>query len=884
MSLGISSSLSGTSGHYDPIITWEETFTANGTFVVPTGVYEVSVVCVGGGGGGFNTTSAGAGGSGGDLRWIRRLAVTPNESLTVVVGTAGIAGAPATPGGFTEVLKASTLATITTATSASGNTVYTSNGHKFEVGDVINVTGVTPVAYNGFSLTITSKTVDTFTVVKTSSGTYSSGGTAVKVLLTAAGGAAGTADDLDTPLPQNGISTAYDTGTVSFSGPTSLGSALTSSTGTGLIGQIFTGRDFRASLPDGEVGGLPFTNSVSYQTISYNTLGDLYGFLAIGYFKPPTTGTYTFFTSSDDSSAVWVGDIASAESGRTALNAVVNNGLGGGSGQADTKRSGTISLIAGTWYAIRIAHEQGIGPNNLTFSWSGPGIAETTNLSTYFKPPVNIAGQPIQAFPLPNNIGGGTGGAQGGGQGAARSGGGGGAAGYSGNGGRGGDASAIEPGNPGTGGAGGGGGSGDSAKVAGGGGGVGLFGKGTNGAGGLANSGGNGSRGAGGSGGVGGSIISSGALYGAGGGGSDSGIGAGNGAQGGLRIIWGRGRRFPIANTRAIPRFPAVVSVSPTVIQYTNSTTFTVPTGVTRLSILAVGAGGGAVTGNIEMSFACAGGGGGGLAYGNDLVVTPGEELTIVVGAGGASVNNTSVDQNIFGGTGGTSSVSRSSTVLVGATGGGGGQSGWTQDSIIGGVATVFAGGAGGTGTGTSLTASFSGGSGGSSAPTIDLSDSNPNQGTGDSVRFGGAGGGGAAGYLGNGGAGAAAQAGGIAGVRAVPNSGGGGGGGSGKSDTLAGAGGGGVGINGLGQDGLGGAIDRGGTGGSGGGTGFAVVNGNRSGGLYGGGAGAGADRPPAWSSYLCNGANGAVVIAYGVSNFYPNALLPSFSFGITGI
>jgi hypothetical protein len=192
------------------------------------------------------------------------------------------------------------------------------------------------------------------------------------------------------------------TGNVSFqqvpmSEFSSVPDALNSSASTGLIGQLFRGGDFRASLSNGIVGGLPFTNSVSYQTISYTTIGELYGFLAIGYFKPPTTGVYTFFTSSDDSSAVWVGDIASAAQGRTAANAVVNNGLGGG-GQADTKRSGTISLIAGNWYAIRIAHEEGGGGDNLTFSWSGPSIAETTSLSTHFKPPVNLAGQPIQTF------------------------------------------------------------------------------------------------------------------------------------------------------------------------------------------------------------------------------------------------------------------------------------------------------------------------------------------------------------------------------------------------------------------------------------------------------------------------------------------------------
>jgi hypothetical protein len=113
-----------------------------------------------------------------------------------------------------------------------------------------------------------------------------------------------------------------------------------------------------------------------------------------------------------------------------------------------------------------------------------------------------------------------------------------------------------------------------------------------------------------------------------------------------------------------------------------------------------------------------------------------------------------------------------------------------------------------------------------------------------------------------------------FAGLSAAPNSGGGGGGGAGAADNEAGAGGGGVGINGLGSTGTGGPLGLGGTGGSGGGTGFAVLNGNRSGGSFGGGAGAGADRVVSSGANICNGAGGAVVIAYGVQNFYPSALI----------
>jgi hypothetical protein len=165
--------------------------------------------------------------------------------------------------------------------------------------------------------------------------------------------------------------------------PQSVGSLHTFGT-PGLAGQFFPG-PWRTTIATGNIGTLPLTSPTIFNSISYREIGESYGFIAIGYFKPPTTGTYTFFTSSDDYSGVWLGDIAAATSGRTSANAVVNNGMDlGAPGQPNTKRSGTIALVAGVSYPIRIVHEEGGGGDNLTFSWSGPGIAETTNLSQYF--------------------------------------------------------------------------------------------------------------------------------------------------------------------------------------------------------------------------------------------------------------------------------------------------------------------------------------------------------------------------------------------------------------------------------------------------------------------------------------------------------------------
>ncbi len=70
-------------------------FVANGTFVVPSGVTVIFAEVTGGGGGGGGggrSTSAGAGG-GGSLPIMSSLAVTPGDSLAIVVGAGGTGGA-----------------------------------------------------------------------------------------------------------------------------------------------------------------------------------------------------------------------------------------------------------------------------------------------------------------------------------------------------------------------------------------------------------------------------------------------------------------------------------------------------------------------------------------------------------------------------------------------------------------------------------------------------------------------------------------------------------------------------------------------------------------------------------------------------------------------
>ena len=245
--------------------------------------------------------------------------------------------------------------------------------------------------------------------------------------------------------------------------------------------------------------------------------------------------------------------------------------------------------------------------------------------------------------------------------------------------------------------------------------------------------------------------------------------------------------------------------------EYTSSGsyTYTVPTGVTNVSVVCIGAGGGGGLGNSGQ-----GGGGGALAYRNNITVVPGQTASIVVGGGG--------------GTNGSS-----------------GTAGGNSTFTYGGTTTTAGGGGGATNDGNPAGSEGSGGSGGTRRGTNDGGGNGGAGGT-DPGNYGGPGGGGAGGYSGNGGAGASKPS--SSAVNGAAGSGGGGGGGGcGGQSEVGGGGGGGVGFYGQGTNGAGGIGFPGnatpGTGGGGGSGGTTGSTGSTSGpggngGSYGGGHG----------------------------------------------
>ena len=267
---------------------------------------------------------------------------------------------------------------------------------------------------------------------------------------------------------------------------------------------------------------------------------------------------------------------------------------------------------------------------------------------------------------------------------------------------------------------------------------------------------------------------------------------------------------------------------------------WTVPAGVSTISAVVVGGGGGAVYNGLPNEDVSSGAGGG-LSWVNRISVSPGETITILIGAGGRGASN---ENSTFGGTGGGSTVTVKGNTVCSAVGGGRG--------TIGSAAT---GGANSAGDG--------GGSGGDGAFGGTL---------GERYATGGA----AGGYSGDGGDGVAGNSG------TAGNAGSGGAGGSGGLSSIGNnaAGSGGVGLNGEGISGAGGndsapaSPGLGGSGGENGGTSTGLsINNNTAGtaGAFGaGGSVAFTDSNPA-PSYALQGAHGAVRIIFGTGRAFPS-------------
>jgi len=111
--------------------------------------------------------------------------------------------------------------------------------------------------------------------------------------------------------------------------------------------------------------------------VNYPSIADNISYQWVGYFLAPTTGVYNFSLASDDGSYFWIGN--DAVSGYTTSNARVFATFNTG-----TVTSGNIQLTAGTYYPVRVLYGNGTGAAYITLSFSGPGIATTSDGTGYF--------------------------------------------------------------------------------------------------------------------------------------------------------------------------------------------------------------------------------------------------------------------------------------------------------------------------------------------------------------------------------------------------------------------------------------------------------------------------------------------------------------------
>ena len=116
----------------------------------------------------------------------------------------------------------------------------------------------------------------------------------------------------------------------------------------------------------------------STQIQSFTSSSDNYSWQWLGTFRSTTAGTYNFCTSSDDASHLWVG--ATANSGSTVANAVVNNGGAHGV----VTRCGDVALAASTDYPIRIQFGEIGGGDVMSVYFTPPGGSATYNGTGYF--------------------------------------------------------------------------------------------------------------------------------------------------------------------------------------------------------------------------------------------------------------------------------------------------------------------------------------------------------------------------------------------------------------------------------------------------------------------------------------------------------------------
>ena len=146
--------------------------------------------------------------------------------------------------------------------------------------------------------------------------------------------------------------------------------------GSGLIGARYNGY-FNDDVNWFNTASVTSGPSVYSSITGAHGGGDFFSLQWTGYFIPNATGTWTFYTASDDASYLWIGSTAS--SGWSTGNALVNNGGLHGT----IEKSGSISLTKNQIYPIRIQFGENGGGEAMDVNVAGPTVAKTTSIGQF---------------------------------------------------------------------------------------------------------------------------------------------------------------------------------------------------------------------------------------------------------------------------------------------------------------------------------------------------------------------------------------------------------------------------------------------------------------------------------------------------------------------
>lgn len=165
---------------------------------------------------------------------------------------------------------------------------------------------------------------------------------------------------------------------------------------TGIVQQIWTNMNGAAVsnlTGDARYPYAPTTTRTLTTFEGPSGLGDNYGTRIRALVTPPTTGSYTFYVSSDDSSALLFNTNGSA-AGATQI-ASVNGYTNSGVYTTQASQTSTaFALTAGQSYYIEALQKQGKGGDFLQVAWTGPNITSPTVIPGSALKPYNLNAAP----------------------------------------------------------------------------------------------------------------------------------------------------------------------------------------------------------------------------------------------------------------------------------------------------------------------------------------------------------------------------------------------------------------------------------------------------------------------------------------------------------